>query len=240
MTFFMILFGLLVGSFLNVVIYRTPLKQSIIAPPSHCPACNHRLTWLDLFPIVSFLWLKGRCRYCHVKVSWRYPLVELVTGFLSWAAWMRFGFTVETAVYLLFTFALVVIAFIDYDHQIIPNFLTYPGLIIGLLFQLWRGALVEALVGGLIGGGVLLLIVVFYPKGMGMGDVKYLAMVGVLLGWEKAIYTLFLGSLFGTLIMIPLLMLKVVEKGKPFSFGPFLVTATFVVMYLSSWLPWFY
>ena len=240
MEIFIVLFGLIIGSFLNVVIYRLPRGESLVHPSSHCPQCNHCLSWLDLFPIFSWLCLKGSCRYCHTRVSWRYPVVELLTGVLTLLTWYRFSWSVELIVFLFLTYILIAIAFIDFDLKIIPNVLTIPTLVFGIVFQLWQGHFGDALIGGLVGGGILLLVVLLYPKGMGMGDVKYLAMTGVFLGWAKVSYSLFLGCLIGMIVMVPLLLLKKMDRKKPFAFGPFLVIATLIMIYYGDWIMWFH
>jgi leader peptidase (prepilin peptidase)/N-methyltransferase len=191
---------------------------------------------LDLFPVASFLWLRGRCRYCRASISWRYPLVELLTGVLTLLAWLRFGATVELAAVLFLTYVLIAIAFIDLDHQLIPNALTYPAIVIGLVLRFWQGAWLEAVSGGLVGGGILLFVAWLYPKGMGMGDVKFLAMAGVFLGWLKALYVLFVGSFLGVLVILPLMLMKKIGRGQPFPFGPFLVAATLVMVYAGDWV----
>jgi leader peptidase (prepilin peptidase)/N-methyltransferase len=225
------LFGLVIGSFLNVLIYRIPRGESIVLPPSHCPSCNHRLGILDLFPVLSYLGLRRRCRYCKTPISWRYPLVELIAGGLSMLCWMRFGPSVNGLMALILTYVLIAIAFIDLNHQLIPNVLTLPMMVIGLLFRIWQGEIIAGILGGLIGGGFLLIITLLYPKGMGMGDVKFLAMSGVFLGWEKALFILFSGSVLGLLVIIPLMLLKKIDRKSAFPFGPFLVVGTLIALY---------
>jgi leader peptidase (prepilin peptidase) / N-methyltransferase len=231
---FIVLLGAIIGSFLNVIIYRVPRGESIVLPPSHCPNCEHRLVWWDLFPVLSFFWLKGRCRYCQAAISWRYPLTELLTGGLTWLWWFRYGssgLTLASLAFLVLTYILIAIALIDLEHRIIPNRLTLPLIILGLTFRAFQGALVPALLGALAGGGLLLLIALVYPKGMGMGDVKLLAMAGIFLGWYQVLVSLFMGSFLGVLVMAPLLLLKKIERKTPVPFGPFLVIGTLVVMY---------
>ena len=228
------LFGAIIGSFLNVIIYRIPRGESIVLPPSHCPHCNHRLAWWDLFPVLSFLWLKGRCRYCQAAISWRYPLTELLTGGLTWLWWFRYGSSgpaLASLAFLVLTYILIAIALIDLEQRIIPNRLTLPLIILGLTFRAFQGALVPALLGALAGGGLLFLIALVYPKGMGFGDVKLLAMTGIFLGWYQVLISLFVGSFLGVLVMVPLLLLKKIERKTPVPFGPFLVIGALVVMY---------
>lgn len=236
MLIFIIIIGLVAGSFLNVMIYRMVRGESLIFPPSHCTACGHRLAVWDLVPVVSFLALGGHCRYCSEKISWRYPLVELLSGALTVLWWIRIGVSTEGIAILVLVYALIAIAFIDYDHQIIPNKITIPFIVLGLLVRIIQGEWVNALMGGLVGGGILILIVLFYPRGMGMGDVKFLTMAGVWLGWYQALWILFLGSMLGTVVMIPLLLLKKVNRKTPFAFGPFLVVATLLIIYFKDWI----
>ena len=227
-----LIFGLLMGSFLNVLISRIPRGESIVLPPSHCITCAHRLSGWDLIPVFSFLLLGGRCRYCRSKISWQYPCIETVTAALTVLCWNQFGWSLECMVMLLLVYGLIVIALIDFFHQIIPNVLTIPLIVLGFLFQWWQGDLLQALLGGIIGGGILWLIVLIYPKGMGMGDVKYLAMVGVFVGWLKAIFILFLGSFLGVVVIVPLVLLGWLDRKQPFAFGPFLVIGTILVIFL--------
>ena len=240
MAFIWLLFGLIVGSFLNVLIYRVPRGESILLPPSHCPHCQQRLKVPDLVPVLSYVWLKGHCRYCRAAISCRYPLVELLTGGLTWLWWVRIGAGLEGAAILLLTYALVVIALIDLDHLIIPNWLTFPLIVAGIILRTFQGEWSSALLGGLVGGGLLFLVVLVYPKGMGLGDVKFLTMTGVFLGWHKVLATLFLGSILGTLIMVPLLLLKRIDRKTPFPFGPFLVAATLMVIYGWQEVSWLF
>lgn len=225
-------FGLIIGSFLNVVIYRLPRRESIVYPPSHCPNCGHRLGVFDLFPVVSFLWLKGCCRYCRGKINPRYPLVELLTGLVTVIWWLRFGTSPLGISFLALTYVLIPIAYIDMEHQIIPNLLTMPLIGGGLLLRLiWLGDFWNALIGVLVGGGLLWLFVVIYPQGMGLGDAKLLAAVGAFLDWEKICYVLILGSLAGLIIITPLILLKKMTIKQRIPFGPFLVLATLIVIY---------
>ncbi|WP_279388756.1 prepilin peptidase [Hydrogenispora ethanolica] len=233
---------MIVGSFLNVIIYRLPRGESIVLPPSHCPYCQHRLGIFDLFPVLSYIGLKGRCRYCRSPISWRYPAVELLTGILTGIWFSVYGLNIAAIPYLLLTYVCIAIAFIDLDHQIIPDRLTLPMMILGLLVRLYQGNLFEALIGGFVGGGILMAIILVYPKGMGMGDVKFLAMAGIWLGWEKAVVTLFLGSLIGTVLLVPFMGLKKIDRRTPVPFGPFLALGVLFILYGGKYfvqiLPW--
>jgi leader peptidase (prepilin peptidase)/N-methyltransferase len=210
------LFGLCIGSFLNVVIYRLPLGQSLATPPSRCRKCGYSLRWFDNVPVLSWALLGGRCRKCGVSVSWQYPLVELITAVL---------------------FVLVVLFGIDLEHQILPNSITLPGIAIGLLFSLvtppgWK----DALIGALLGAGILYAIAGAYylwrrEEGMGMGDVKMLAMIGAFLGWKAVLVTLVLASFSGAVIGV--ILMSAQRGGMKFAlpFGTFLAIGTVIAMF---------
>jgi leader peptidase (prepilin peptidase)/N-methyltransferase len=217
-----------------VVIYRLPRGESLILPPSHCPRCDHRLGLWDLIPVVSYLGLRGKCRYCRTRISARYPVVELLSAGLTLLWWYRVGqyeWNIDGLALLVVTYALVAVSLIDYDQQIIPNKITLPLLVAGLTLRAVQGKLGFAALGLLAGGGPLGLLALCYAKGMGWGDVKLLAMLGVFLGWQKVITGIFLGSLFGVLWMAPLVLFKKYDRKTPFAFGPFLAAAALMVMY---------
>jgi len=234
MTFYHIVlffFGLTAGSFLNVLIYRLPRKEPVVFSRSFCPSCRQRLGWADLIPLVSFFWLRGRCRYCGSPISRRYPAVELLGGLLT-VLWGTKWHGVEGGpVFLLLTYALLGIAFIDWEYKIIPNRLTVPLLLAGLVFKAWTGELAAAIIGGLTGGGILFLVAVLYPRGMGMGDVKLLAMLGVYLGWERVLFVLFTACWLALVVAVVLIFLKKATRKDPFPFGTFLSIAALLVLY---------
>lgn len=221
--------GLVCGSFLNVVIYRLPRHESLCWPPSHCPDCNHGLSWPDLFPVVSYCWLKGRCRYCGVKIKLRYPLVELVTAGLTILWGLRYPVDAGGIGILLLTYALVVITFIDLEQLIIPDVLTIPLLILGLANGIWQGQWLSGLSGLMVGFGALWLIRLVEPAGMGWGDIKMLAMIGAFCDWRRVIGVLFLGSFLGFVILLPFKLAKKIGPRQPVPFGPFLAGAAWVV-----------
>ena len=202
------LFGATLGSFLNVVIHRLPLDESIVKPRSKCPACDHAIRWYDNIPILSFFILGRKCRDCGQPISWRYPLVELLTAGLALALWFKFGISKEFGVHFAFTAALIAVTFIDIDHRIIPNVISLPGILIGFACSfLWEGFWVSSLIGLLVGGGGLLLLSMLYSlirgrEGMGMGDVKLLAMLGAWLGWQCLIFILLFASIQGVLTAV--------------------------------------
>ena len=198
--------GLAVGSFLNVCMYRLPRGESVVTPPSRCPSCGHRLRWFDNVPVLGWLVLRGRCRSCRTAISPMYPLVEVATaGFFLLQLW-QVGWAPLLAVRLLFVSAMIVLFVIDLQHRILPNVITLPGIVVGLVACLffepgWR----SSLIGVAAGGGVLWAIGEAYfrirgEEGMGFGDVKMLAMIGAFLGWQLMLVTLLLASLAGSII----------------------------------------
>ena len=199
-------FGLIVGSFLNVCIYRLPLKQSIVWPASRCTTCERPLEWYENVPVVAWVALGGRCRTCHTRVSAMYPIVELVTGALFVGAYLLYGVTPLMFVRTAFGCAMIVLFVIDLQHRILPNVITVTGVPIGFVLSLflppgWQ----ESLIGLLVGGGVLFVIGEAYYRlrgidGLGMGDVKMLAMIGAVLGWRAVLVTLVLSSCSGALV----------------------------------------
>ena len=224
------MFGMCIGSFLNVCIYRLPSSMSILKPSrSFCPQCKSAIKSYDNIPVFSYIWLKGRCRNCKSSISLRYPLVELITGILAISILFLFGLTLEGLVYFIFISSLLVITFIDIDHKIIPDIITLPGIPIGLLtsFVLPAMTFMSSLVGLLVGGGSLLLVACVYSlithkEGMGGGDIKLLGMIGAFLGWKGVIFTIFAASLTGTLVGIIVMLQKGKNLKFAIPFGPFL------------------
>lgn len=224
--------GTIVGSFLNVCIYRIPAEKSIVSPPSSCPACGHQIRWFENIPIFSYLFLLGRCAACRLNISPRYPGVEALTGLLFVLTFYYFGFSTATIVYLVFVAALVVITFIDLDHQIIPDVISLPGILIGFAGSFFIPWLTwyDSIFGILLGGGSLLAVAWIYEKltgreGMGGGDIKLLAMFGAFLGWQAVFPVIFLASLAGTLVGVPLMLIQKGDTRLAIPFGPFLALA---------------
>ena len=221
--------GAVIGSFLTVCVYRVPKGQSVVAPRSACPHCGRKICWYDNVPLLSFIWLLGRCRACHAGIPRRYPIIELANGLGYLLVVWRFGLTWPTIVYAGLVSVFLVVAWIDWDHKIIPDVITLPGIVVGFFcasFLLPTGW-VNSLIGLLVGGGVLLALAwvspfLFGKEGIGGGDIKFLAMVGVFLGWQQAILTLMVGSVVGAVVGIILLATKVLKKGQYIPFGPYL------------------
>lgn len=232
-------FGAVMGSFANVLIHRLPMGLSIISPGSQCPSCSARIRWFDNIPIVSYFILGGRCRACKTIISPRYPLVEALSGLLFAAVVFRFGIQPATAAMALFAWALLVITFIDLDHRIIPDVISLPGTILGLAFSFVPGfpRPVDSVVGVAAGAGFLFLVLYAYEKimgeeGMGLGDVKLLAMIGAFLGWQALPVTILVSSMTGSLVGVGYALIKGESVRKfPVPFGPFLALGAIVHLF---------
>lgn len=242
------MFGMCIGSFLNVCIYRLPASKSIADPPrSICPNCNNYIRYYDNIPVLSYIWLKGRCRHCNTPISFRYPLVEVMTGIVALNVLLIFGLTLEGLVYFAFISSLLVITFIDIDHKIIPNIITLPGIPIGFIasFALPTVTLKDSALGLLAGGGSLWLVAWAYSlitrkDGMGGGDIKLLAMMGTIIGWQGVIFTIFVSSAVGTLVGITIILVQ--DKNMKFAvpFGPFLSIGAITYVFLGQKIIYWY
>jgi leader peptidase (prepilin peptidase)/N-methyltransferase len=232
------LFGSCLGSFLNVCIYRVPLNLSIVFPNSFCPACQSPIRPYDNIPLFSFFFLKGKCRNCGVKISWRYPLVEALMGAITLALFLRLGLSPLFFSLLAFSAALLVITFIDLDHRIIPDVISLPGIVVGVILAL-AGisiSIKSSLMGLLLGGGSLFAVAYIYEaitkrEGMGGGDVKLLAMIGAWLGWQAVLFTLFFASLLGTIIGGTVMLIQKEGRYYAIPFGPFLALAALAYIF---------
>jgi len=219
-----LLLGAVVGSFLNVVSTRLPRSESLVTPASRCPTCKSPIRWYDNIPILSFLWLKGRCRECGAPIAWRYPVVEGVTAGLFWLAVWRIGVRIHLVPALAFLSVVVVITAIDLAHQVIPDRITLPGIPLGLLANLLtkKVSLWDSVVGILAGGGIFFVIILVSRGGMGGGDMKLGAMIGAFLGWKLTILTIFLAVFGGGATAVWLLLIGARGRKDPVPFGPFL------------------
>lgn len=235
------LFGLLVGSFLNVCIYRLPRQESLIWPGSHCPTCGVPIKPYDNIPVLSYLLLRGKCRACRASIPLRYPIVEALNGLGYGVIVWYFGVTGAAVLYAILFSALLVVTGTDLSHKIIPNAVTLPGTALGLVgaatvLPIGFG---ESLVGMVVGGGLLWLLAwlspyVFGKEGMGGGDIKLLAMVGSFLGWKPALLTIMIGSFVGSVIGVGLIAAKVIGKNEYLPFGPFLVVGALVSLFFGE------
>ena len=232
------LLGAIIGSFLNVCIYRIPEGESVVSPRSRCPHCQTTIRWYHNLPVLSWILLKGRCAYCGAPFSVRYPLVEALTGLLFALFFLRFGLHPATLVAWLLAAALVTISVIDLDHQIIPDVISLPGIPVGFLcsFALPWVSWQSSLLGIVLGGGILLAIAFGYEwltkqEGMGLGDVKLLAMLGGFLGAPAILPIIFLASIMGTMVGIPLMLITRAGRKLAIPFGPFLAGAALIYLY---------
>jgi leader peptidase (prepilin peptidase)/N-methyltransferase len=220
--------GAVVGSFLNVCIYRLPLEKSIVWPSSACPHCSRELSWYENIPVLSYLALRGHCRTCAGSISIRYPLVEALTAAMFALAWWHYGPGPLLAARLVLGCALIVLFAIDLEHHLLPNAITLPLIVVGFLFSFFtEPGWASSLIGILVGGGVLFAIAEIYfrvrhEQGLGMGDVKMLAMVGAFLGWPLTLLTLMLASLSGTVIGLGLIVTKRGGMKDALPFGTFI------------------
>jgi len=232
-----VLFGLAWGSFLNVVIHRLPLGLNLSRPPSACPACGTPIKPWDNIPVLSYLLLRGRCRKCKKHISARYVLVEILTPALLAVLFLEYGLTPHFFAAAVFTSALIVLAFIDYDHQILPDKITFPIAALSLAYSFFRPDLrpLQALLGAAAGGGVLLLLYGGYylvrkKEGLGLGDVTMMIMAGLFLGWGKALLTIILASFAGALVGIAVMAARKKNLQFALPFGSFLAPAAFVAL----------
>ena len=241
-----IIFGAMVGSFLNVCIHRLPKEESIVRPGSHCPKCKTPIRFYDNIPLLSYLLLGGKCRHCKAPISIQYPIVEAITALSSFFLFITFGFSLSFFYYFSFVAALIAITVIDLYHQIIPDVISLPGIVIGLLGSLVIPQITfwSSLIGVISGGGSLFLVATVYQwlfkrEGMGGGDVKLLAMIGAFLGWKAVILTIFLSSFIGSIIGITVMLIKGKDFKYAIPFGPFLALGAVISLFwgenLISW-----
>jgi leader peptidase (prepilin peptidase)/N-methyltransferase len=239
--------GAAVGSFLNVCICRIPESLSIVSPPSRCPHCGHSIRYRDNLPIVSYLLLGGKCRDCKKIISPRYPFVEFLTAFFACALFFKYGATPVYPVVFIFISILIVITFIDLDHQIIPHVLTLSGIpFFAMLSVFFMGiSAIDSFLGVMIGAGSLYFVAVYYEaitgrEGMGGGDVNLLAMLGGFLGWKSLLFILLISSLFGAIVGVALIMGKGRDMRYAVPFGPFLCAAAVAYLFFGDTLIGFF
>ena len=241
------IFGLVFGSFVNVLIYRIPEGKSIVTPPWACMKCGMRLKPLDLVPVFSYIFLRGRCRHCGAAISPRYPAIELLTAAVYVVLFISFGLTVAFFAYTFLMTILIAVLFIDYDHRIIPDELVIAGLAGGafvFVYNIFKpgellygdGMWWTPLLGFVAGSGILLLVAIFgslifkTDEAMGMGDVKILAPIGVFLGWKLGLAGLFFSILIAGIVILLMLILRLIGRKDTIPFGPFIVVGTFVTI----------
>ena len=233
--------GAAVGSFLNVCIGRIPEGLSIVTPPSRCPQCGHPIRFYDNIPIISFLLLGRKCRDCRGEISFRYPLIELLTAVFAWLLFQRFGLTPAFPAVFAFVCVLIVISFIDFDHQIIPHLLTLSGIpVFAVLAVLYMGlTAIDVFLGVMIGAGTLYFVAIYYEamtgrEGMGGGDVNLLAMLGAFMGWKSLLFILLVSSLLGAFVGLVFILFKGKDMKYAVPFGPFLCIAAVVYLFFGD------
>lgn len=237
-------FGLIVGSYLNVVIYRLPLRLSTVTPGSRCPSCGAPIRPLDNLPVVSFLLLRGQCRQCGASISWRYPLIEIAAALLLVGCYFAFGFSLQALMAAVFGCLMIVLAMIDVDHLILPDRLTWPGIALGFLFHAalvihlglpWRHML-GPLFGALLGGGLPLAIyglwwLIRREEGMGLGDAKMMALIGTFLEWKALLVAFFLAVLAGSIVGLVLMRSSGQGLRTRLPFGAFLALGGLIALF---------
>ena len=244
---FVFLAGCCFGSFYNVLVHRLPAKESIIRPGSHCPRCGHPISFYDNIPLLSYLILRGRCRYCGESISLRYPLVEGLTGALVLLLFLRYGLMPQFLIECVFVSLLIIITFIDLDTYLIPDVLSLPGLVAGFAFSFLTPRLswLDSLLGIVLGGGFFYLVAVGFQylrhkEGLGGGDIKLLAMIGAFLGWPGVVFTVLAASLIGTAVGVVVMWRSQKGLGAMVPFGPFLATgAVFYLFWGEEFYRWY-
>jgi leader peptidase (prepilin peptidase)/N-methyltransferase len=232
--------GLLIGSFTNVLIHRLPQGESVVWPGSHCPACQHKLRTVDLIPVLSFLFLKGRCRYCRTSISPQYPLVEVLSAVGYWLVYRYYGLSVESLAGCVLVTILLCAAFTDLQTGLIPDRLTYPGILVGLVLAWFTIGLKSALLGSLGFAVFFFVIAVASRGGMGGGDIKLAGVIGAFLGWPGALLTFVLASLLGGLAAGYLLARGQVGRKSAIRFGPYLALGAFIALIWGKQIVAFY
>ena len=246
--FIVLLFGAVIGSFLNVCIYRLPREESVAWPASHCPSCRKSIAVYDNIPIVSYLLLRGHCRGCRSPISIRYPLVEAANAVGYVGVFWMFGFTPVAWAYAALVSALIVVTGTDLSHTMIPDAVTLPGIVVGLLCAalILPITLMESLMGVLVGGELLWFLTrispyVFGKEGMGGGDIKLMAMVGAFIGWQPVLLAIMIGSFLGSVIGGALMISGVISRREPIPFGPFLAIGSLLALiFHQSLFEWYW
>ena len=246
MTVVFALLGTAIGSFLNVCIDRLPAGKSLVYPPSHCEACRHRLSPQDLIPVFSYLWLRGHCRYCQSPISRRLLWVEVGSGLLLAFIYWQYGLSVEFVVTAFYCYLFIVIGVVDLEHELILNKIVYPAAVVALIISVFRPSvgiidaslpwpeIINGVIGGAIGFVFLLIPALIYRGGMGWGDVKMAALIGLVTGFPLVFVALLMGVILGGLVAGFLLLLKIKKRKEAIPFGPFLSLATIATLLWGS------
>ncbi|MBC8282511.1 MAG: prepilin peptidase [Nitrospinae bacterium] len=228
--------GLSIGSFANVCIHRLPKKESVVFPVSHCTACSAPVRPFDNIPVISYLILGGKCRDCKKNISAIYPAIEVITGLLFLAGFIKFGLTFDFLTYTIIAPALVIITAIDIEDQIIPDAITLPGIVFGLAAGSYSIGYIDSILGFLLGGGLFYLLAVLSNGGMGGGDIKYIAAAGALVGWQKVLLIIFIGAFLGSFVGLFQIAVQKKTRKSLIPFGPFLAAATLITLFYGNLL----
>ena len=230
------MFGLAIGSFANVCIYRLPKKESVVFPVSHCIACSTPVRPFDNIPVISYLILGGKCKDCKESISVIYPIIEVITALLLLAGFFKFGLTFDFLIYTVVAPTLVIITAIDIEHQIIPDVITLPGIVLGLAAGSYTIGYIDSFSGFLLGGGLFYLLAVLSNGGMGGGDIKYIAAAGALVGWQKVLLIIFIGAFLGSFMGLLQIVVQKKSRKSLIPFGPFLAAATLITLFYGNLL----
>ena len=237
------IYGLIIGSFLNVCIYRIPREESIAFPSSHCPKCNTSLKWYDNIPVFSFIMYKGKCRYCGEKISPQYPIIEILNAIVYIIIYVKFGLTLEFLFYAIISSILIVIALIDLQEMIIPDILVISILAVSIIYKIASYFLYNSpinlldSIGGLALSAILFILIILVSKGgMGGGDVTLIGSLGFILGIKGILLTIFLSFILGAVISLILLALKIKGRKDPIPFGPFIILGFFITIMVGDYL----
>jgi len=241
------LVGLIVGSYLNVLIHRIPRGKSTVLPRSSCPYCQGPIRARDNLPVLSFLFLGGRCRHCRAPISWRYPAIEALTAILFVTSLLKFGISPNLVHALIFACLMVLLAAIDMEHFLLPDRLTLPGILVGLGLQFWHPmpGLLAAVIGTLVGAGILILVINYWywlrgEEGMGIGDVNMLALIGAFLGWQGVLTSIVLATTSGALVGISMLLVGRLGMRSRLPFGLFLALGGLFSLFFGDLLVAYY
>lgn len=240
-----VILGLVIGSFLNVCIYRIPKEESVVYPPSHCTNCNHKLGPLDLIPVISYLFLGGKCRYCKLKISPAYMLVEIFNGIIYVFLYLKYGFTIDFVIYCLLVSLLIVISIIDYKTQFIYTKTTIFGVFIGVIFVLIKsvefGSIQFDYIVGSICAFLIIELIVKLTKAMGEGDAEIVAICGLVLGVKGSLLMLFLSVVIGGIVASFILILGLKKARDKIAFGPFIAIGTIISLFFKyEILNWYF
>lgn len=234
--------GLFIGSFVNVVGLRIPRGESIVTPPSHCPSCHQRLGIADLVPVWSYIFLRGRCRHCGVRISPQYAFIELLTALLFVYSYVQLGLQLELLTAWTFIAILVAITISDLHTMLIPNKIVFTGMVMLLLIRIFSHPLpyIDYAIGFLVGGGLFYIIAIVSKGGMGGGDIKLMALIGLVLGWQLTLITIALSAFIGLVISGILILIGKLKRKEPFPFGPSIAIAALIMyFYGESILDWY-